>query len=200
VEALAEIISEVRTALGVGVEVLTDPAMLAQLPNDNDGLPADVGVLHYSGIRGSKLALDAVVSGLFGVSSPQSSDVALSRAEKTQLEKYSEGVRSRPDTRCIPFAVTEVGALGGNATAFLNELAQQAPASKGMHVGIVLASWRRKVSLAVHVAHADNVLRGLPAAMDYMEATFPSAGMPYLATAFFTRATGRKRSLSWCGA
>jgi hypothetical protein len=39
-------------------------AMLVQLPNGNDGLPADVGVLHYHSIRSSKLALDAVVSGL----------------------------------------------------------------------------------------------------------------------------------------
>jgi hypothetical protein len=59
VTALAEIISKVRGAIGVGVEVLTDPTMLVQLPNGNDGLPADVGVLHYHGIRGSKLALDA---------------------------------------------------------------------------------------------------------------------------------------------
>jgi hypothetical protein len=44
--------------------------MLDQLPNGNDGLPTHVGVLHYHGIRGSKLALDAVVSGMFGVSSP----------------------------------------------------------------------------------------------------------------------------------
>jgi hypothetical protein len=43
VTALAEIISEVRSALGVGVEVLTDPTMLVQLPNGKDGLPADVG-------------------------------------------------------------------------------------------------------------------------------------------------------------
>jgi hypothetical protein len=71
VTALAEIISEVRGALGVGVEVLTYPTMLVQLPDGNDGLPADVGVLHYHGILGSKLALDAVVSGLFGVSSPR---------------------------------------------------------------------------------------------------------------------------------
>jgi hypothetical protein len=70
VTALAEIISEVRGALGVSVEVLTYPKMLVQLPNGNDGLPVDVGVLYYHGIRGSKLALDAVVSGLFGVSSP----------------------------------------------------------------------------------------------------------------------------------
>jgi hypothetical protein len=55
--------------VGVDVEVLTDPAMLVELPNGNDGLPADVGVLHYHGIRGSKLAIDAVVSGLLGVSS-----------------------------------------------------------------------------------------------------------------------------------
>jgi hypothetical protein len=46
VAALTEIIFEVRGALGVGVEVLTYPTMLAQLPNANDGLPADVGVLN----------------------------------------------------------------------------------------------------------------------------------------------------------
>jgi hypothetical protein len=81
--ALAEIISEVRGALGVGVEVLTYPTILVQLPNGNDGLPAVVGVLYYHGIRGSKLALGAVVSGLFGVSSPLSPEVALRNAEKT---------------------------------------------------------------------------------------------------------------------
>jgi hypothetical protein len=46
VSALAEIISEVRDALGVGVEVLTDP-------NGNNGLLADVDVLYFHGIRGS---------------------------------------------------------------------------------------------------------------------------------------------------
>jgi hypothetical protein len=86
-DGLAEIISEVRRALGVGVEVLTDPIMLVQLPNGNDGLPADVGVLHCHGIRGLKRALDAVASGLFGVSSIPSPEIALRRAEKTKLEK-----------------------------------------------------------------------------------------------------------------
>jgi hypothetical protein len=96
--------------------------MLVQLPNGNDGLPADVGVLHYYGIRGSKLALDARVSGLFGVSSPPSPDVSLRRAKQTKFEKYSEGVRSRPDIRFIVFAVTEFGTLSGHhATAFLTE-------------------------------------------------------------------------------
>jgi hypothetical protein len=59
--------------------------------------------------------------------------------------KYSEGVRSRPDIRLIPFAVTELGTIGGHATAFcLTELAKRAAASKGMHVGKLMASWRPK--------------------------------------------------------
>jgi hypothetical protein len=99
-----------------------------------------VNVLHYHGIRGSKLALDAVVSGLFGVSSPPSPEVALRHAEKTKFEKYSEGVRRRPDIRFIPLAFTEFGTLAGHATVFLTELAKHAAASKGMHVGKLLAS------------------------------------------------------------
>jgi hypothetical protein len=87
-------------------------------------------------MRGSsKLALDAVVFCLFGFSSPPSPEVALRRAEKTKIEKYSEGVRSRPDIRFTSFAVTEFGAFGGHVTAFLTELAQLAVASNGMHVG-----------------------------------------------------------------
>jgi hypothetical protein len=135
-----EVISEVRGALEVGVEVLTYPTMLVQLPNGNDGLPVDVGVVYYHGIRGSELAIDPVVSGLFGVSSPPSPEVALRHTERTKFDKYSEGVRSRPNIRFIPFAVTEFGTLGGHATAFLTELAKQAAASKGMHVGKLLAS------------------------------------------------------------
>jgi hypothetical protein len=53
VTALAEIVSEVRGALRVGViKVVIDPTMLVQLPNGNDGLYADMSVLHYHGIRG----------------------------------------------------------------------------------------------------------------------------------------------------
>jgi hypothetical protein len=115
VTALAEIISEARGALGVGVETLMDPTMLVQLRNGNDGLPADVGVLNYHGIRGSKLADDAAVSRLFGVSSPPSPEVAISRVKKTKFEKYSEGVRTCHDIRFVPFAVTEFRALGGHA-------------------------------------------------------------------------------------
>jgi hypothetical protein len=91
VTTLAEIISEVRDALGFGVEVLTNPTMLVQPPSGNDRLPADVGVLHYHGIRSSKLALDSVVSGLFRVSSPPFPDVVVRQVEKTKFEKYSKG-------------------------------------------------------------------------------------------------------------
>jgi hypothetical protein len=84
----------------------------------------DVGVLYRHNIRGSKLANDAVVSGSFGVCIPPSPDVALCRREKTTLEKHSLGVRSRPEIRFIPFAVTEFGALGGLATDFFIELAR----------------------------------------------------------------------------
>jgi hypothetical protein len=81
-------ISEVRGVLRVGVEVLTYPTVLVQISNGNDVLLADVGVLHYHGIRGSKVALISVVSGLFGVSSPPFPYVALRRVEKTKFEKY----------------------------------------------------------------------------------------------------------------
>jgi hypothetical protein len=149
--------------------------------------------LHYHGIRGLKRSLDAVAAGLFGVSSPPTPEVALRRVEKTKFEKYSEGVRSRIDIRFITFAVTEFGTLGGHATAFLMELAKETTASKGMSVGKLLASWRPKVSHAVHVAHADNVLRGLSAAADGVEIDSFSARMPSPTTALFTRAMGRKR-------
>jgi hypothetical protein len=89
--------------------------------------------------------------------------------------------------------ITGFGTLDGHAKAFWTELTMQASASKGMHAGKLLASWRRKASLAVHVAHADNVLRGLSAAADDVEAASSSTGMPSPATAFFTRVMGCKR-------
>jgi hypothetical protein len=55
-----------------------------------------------------------------------------------------------------------------------------------------MASRHRKVSLAVHVAHVDNNLRGMSAAADGVEAASSPAGMPSPVTALFTRAMGRK--------
>jgi hypothetical protein len=62
-----------------------------------------------------------------------------------------------------------------------------------MHVGMLLACWRQKVSLAVHVPHADNVLRGLSAAANGVEVSSSSGGILSLATALFNRAMGGKR-------
>jgi hypothetical protein len=50
-----------------------------------------------------------VCSAFLALPSPE---VALRRAEKTKFEKYSERVRSHPDIRFIPFAVTEFCTLG----------------------------------------------------------------------------------------
>jgi hypothetical protein len=59
--------------------------------------------------------------------------------------------------------------------------------------GCMWASLGRKATFAVHVVGADNVLRELSAAADGVEAAFSSDGMLTHATAFFTRAMGRKR-------
>jgi hypothetical protein len=56
-----------------------------------------------------------------------------------------------------------------------------------------MAFWLRKVSLAVHVTHADTALRGLSPATDGVEAASSSDSMPSPATEFFTSAMGRKR-------
>jgi hypothetical protein len=68
-----------------------------------------------------------------------------------------------------------------------------AAASKGLDVGKLLAYWRREVSFDVHVAHADNALRGLSGAADDVAPASSLVGMPSHSTAFFTRAMGRKR-------
>jgi hypothetical protein len=72
----------------------------------------------YSPLSVGDDVLDAVVSGFFGVSSPPSPKVALRSIVKTKLEEYSERVLSRPDSRFIPFAVTEFGTISGHANAF----------------------------------------------------------------------------------
>jgi hypothetical protein len=62
-----------------------------------------------------------------------------------------------------------------------------------MRVSRLLDFSRRKVSLDVRVAHADNVLRGISAAADGVEAASSSIGMPSAATPLLTRAMGHKR-------
>eukprot|EP00873_Tetraselmis_striata_P045814 jgi/Tetstr1/466078/TSEL_010664.t1 len=38
---------DVKSALSVGVQILTDPSVLVSLPKGSDGLPADVGLFGY---------------------------------------------------------------------------------------------------------------------------------------------------------
>jgi hypothetical protein len=98
VTALVGIISEVRCALGVCLEVLTDATLSMQLPNCDDDPPTDAGVVDYH--PRPKFALDAVVSGLIGVSIPSSSPEAalLSRAEKSKFDELEEGAESSRHT------------------------------------------------------------------------------------------------------
>jgi hypothetical protein len=92
--------------------------------------------LHYLGIRGSTLAIDAVVDGLFGVEVPRlPMSLYLCRAKKTKVEKCSERVRSRPDIRFIPLRSWNLVLSAATTWLFFKELAKQAAASKGMHVG-----------------------------------------------------------------
>ena len=57
-------------------------------------------------------------------------------------------------------------------------MAKQVAASQGMHVGKLLASLRRRISLAVHIAHADNVLRGAASAAESVAGASDSRGVP----------------------
>jgi hypothetical protein len=77
--ALAKITSKIHGELGVSVKVLTDPTILEELPNGNDGSNADMGVLHYYGTRSPRFALDAVVRVCSAFLAP-SHEAALRRA------------------------------------------------------------------------------------------------------------------------
>jgi hypothetical protein len=62
--------------------------------------------------------------------------------------------------------------------------------ARGQVVGLLAP---KGLSLAVYIAPADNVMLGLSASPDGVEAASSSAGMSSPATALFTRAMGRKR-------
>eukprot|EP00873_Tetraselmis_striata_P043097 jgi/Tetstr1/463361/TSEL_008284.t1 len=66
---LSDICHDVKSALGVGVQVLTDPSVLVSLPKGSDGRPADVGLFGYGGIRGNTVATDTTIAPILGVSS-----------------------------------------------------------------------------------------------------------------------------------
>eukprot|EP00873_Tetraselmis_striata_P044085 jgi/Tetstr1/464349/TSEL_009144.t2 len=120
---LSDICHDVKSALGVGVQILTEPSVLVSLPKGSDGRPADVGLFGYGGIRGNTVAVDTTIAPILGVSTPDPT-TALRAAERHKIQKYDEGVRNAAGMlRFVPFAVSEFGSLAPHAEAFL-ELAE----------------------------------------------------------------------------
>eukprot|EP00873_Tetraselmis_striata_P029736 jgi/Tetstr1/450000/TSEL_037052.t1 len=81
---------------------------------------------------------------------------------------FDEGVRNAADMlRIVPFdAMSEFGPLASHAESFSAELAkaQLAPCTpSGQEIGQLLSAWRRRFSLLINMAHADNVLGGVAA-------------------------------------
>eukprot|EP00873_Tetraselmis_striata_P044809 jgi/Tetstr1/465073/TSEL_009801.t1 len=150
--------------MGVGVQILTDPSVLVSLPKGSDGRPADVGLFGYGGIRGNTVAVDTTIAPILGVSTSDPT-TALRAAERRKIQKYDEGVRNAAGMlRFVPFAVSEFGSLAPHAEAFLVELAKANQAHTGQKIGQLLFAWRRRFSLLINMAHADNVLGGVAAA------------------------------------
>eukprot|EP00873_Tetraselmis_striata_P012269 jgi/Tetstr1/432533/TSEL_021906.t1 len=164
---LSDICHDVKSALGVGVQILTDPSVLVSLPKGSDGRPADVGLFGYGGIRGNTVAIDTTIAPILGVSTSDPT-TALRAAERRKIQKYDEGVRNAAGVlRFVPFAVSEFGSLAPHAEAFLVELAKASQAHTGQKIGQLLSAWRRRFSLLINMAHADNVLGGVAAAPDH---------------------------------
>eukprot|EP00873_Tetraselmis_striata_P010292 jgi/Tetstr1/430556/TSEL_020354.t1 len=112
-----------KSALGVGVQILTDPSVLVSLPKGSDGRPADVGLFGYGGIRGNTVAVDTTIAPILGVSSSDPT-TALRAAERHKIQKYDEAVRNAAGMlRFVPFAVSESGSLASHAEAFLADSA-----------------------------------------------------------------------------
>eukprot|EP00873_Tetraselmis_striata_P007170 jgi/Tetstr1/427434/TSEL_017597.t1 len=162
---LSDVCHDVKSAMGVGVQILTDPSVLVSLPKGSDGRPADVGLFGYGGIRGNTVALDTTIAPILGMSSSDPM-TALRDAERHKIQKYDEGVRNAAGMlRFVPFAVSEFGSLAPHAEAFLVELAKASHTHTHWPKNLQLVSaWRRRFSLLINMAHADNVLGGVAAA------------------------------------
>jgi hypothetical protein len=100
-----------RGALEVGVEVLTDPTShdVSSTPQRQRRPPRGCGCLTLSRHPRLKTCSRCRCFRFVRRFCPPSPEVSLRRAEKTKFAKYSEGVRSRPDVRFIPFVFMEFG-------------------------------------------------------------------------------------------
>eukprot|EP00873_Tetraselmis_striata_P009071 jgi/Tetstr1/429335/TSEL_019253.t1 len=135
---LSDVCHDVKSALGVGVQILTDPSVLVSFPKGNDGRPADVGLFVYGGIRGNTVAVDTTIAPIFGVSTSDPT-TALRAAERHKIQKYDEGFRNAAGMlRFVPFAVSEFGSLAPHAEAFFMELAKASRTHTGPKIGQLL--------------------------------------------------------------
>eukprot|EP00873_Tetraselmis_striata_P011920 jgi/Tetstr1/432184/TSEL_021640.t1 len=190
---LSDICHDVKSALGVGVQILTDPSVLVSLPKGSNGRPADVGLFGYGGIRGNTVAVDTTIAPILGVSTSDPT-TALRAAERHKIQKYDEGVRNAAGMlRFVPFAVSEFGWLALHAEAFLVELAKASHEHTGKKIGQLLCAWRRRFSLLINMAHADNVLGGVAAARAARDGAPAPASRRSSACVAMTRVIGCKR-------
>eukprot|EP00873_Tetraselmis_striata_P029615 jgi/Tetstr1/449879/TSEL_036938.t1 len=173
--------------------ILTDPSVLVSLPKGSDGRLADIGLFGYGGIRGNTVAVDTTIAPILGVSTSDPT-TALRAAKRRKIQKYDEGVRNAAGMlRFVPFAVSEFGSLAPHAEAFLVELAKASQAHTGQKIGQLLSAWRRRFSLLINMAHADNVLGGVAAARAARDGALAPASRRSSACVAMTRVIGCKR-------
>eukprot|EP00873_Tetraselmis_striata_P023479 jgi/Tetstr1/443743/TSEL_031731.t1 len=96
----------VKSALGVGVQILTDPSVLLSLPMGSDGRPADVGLFGYGGIRGNTVAIDTTIAPILGVSSSDPT-TALRAAERHKIQKLNKRVEKLDVSLQVPLDEAE---------------------------------------------------------------------------------------------
>eukprot|EP00873_Tetraselmis_striata_P016124 jgi/Tetstr1/436388/TSEL_025220.t1 len=190
---LSDVCHDVKSALGVGVQILTVPSELVSLPKGSDGRPADVGLFGYGGIRGNTVAVDTTIAPILGVSSSDPT-TALRDAKRHKIQKYDEGVRNAAVMlRFVPFAVSEFGSLAPHAEALLVELAEASHTHTAQKTGRLLSAWRRRFSVPINMAHADNVLGGVAAARAARDGAPAPASRRSSACVATTRVIGCKR-------
>eukprot|EP00873_Tetraselmis_striata_P012666 jgi/Tetstr1/432930/TSEL_022270.t1 len=191
---LSDVCHDVKSALGVGVPILTDPSVLVSLPKGSAGRPADVGLFGYDGIRGNTVAVDTTIAPILGVPSLDPT-TTLRPAERHKIQKYDEGVQNAAGMlRFVPFAVSEFGLLAPHAEAFLVELAKTSHKHTGQKIGQLLSAWRRSFFLLINMAHADNVLGGVAATRAARDCAPAHASRRSSAGVAMTRVIGFKRS------
>eukprot|EP00873_Tetraselmis_striata_P000605 jgi/Tetstr1/420869/TSEL_011942.t1 len=108
---LSDICHDVKSALGVGVQILTDPSVLVSLPKGSDGRPADVGLFGYGGIRGNTVAIDTTIAPILGVSSSDPT-TALRAAERHKIQNVLFGLDANTYEKGQPGKTQDVAEFG----------------------------------------------------------------------------------------